>query len=139
MRRQRAENCLDRRAGFCRIDRANDDVAKLLLLDKIVRSGMIQKGEIRIQNSGMMPIDFAFLKYGKSVAALANADFDRTRAAADRFERQELRLMARLLLAQALLRRDEQMQSDARGATVLRRAANQGAIHRATRQGALQG
>jgi hypothetical protein len=86
------------------VDRANDDIVKLLLLDKIVRSGMIKKGEIKIQNSGMMPIDFAFSKYGKSVAALANADFDRTRAAADRFERQELRLMARLLLAQSLLR-----------------------------------
>jgi tetratricopeptide (TPR) repeat protein len=90
------------------VDRANDDVAKLVLLDKIVRSGMIKKGEIRIQNSGMMPIDFAVFKYGKSVAALGTADFDRTRAAADRFERQELRLMARLLLAQALLRRDDQ-------------------------------
>lgn len=88
------------------VDRANDDITKLLLLDKIVRSGMIRKGEIRIQNSGMMPIDFALFRYGKSVAALGNADFDRTRAAADRFERQELRLMARLLLAQALLRRD---------------------------------
>lgn len=86
------------------VDRANDDLAKLLLLDKIVRSGMVKEGEIRIQNSGMIPIDLAAFKYGKSVAALANADFDRTRAAADRFERQELRLMARLLLAQALLR-----------------------------------
>ena len=56
----------------------------------------------------MIPIDFAVFKYGKSVAALANADFDRTRAAADRFERIELRLMARLLLAQALLRHEEQ-------------------------------
>jgi hypothetical protein len=86
------------------VDRANDDLAKLMLLDKIVRSGMVKDGEIKMQNSGMLPIDVAAFKYGKSVAALANADFDRTRAAADRFERHELRLMARLLLAQALLR-----------------------------------
>jgi hypothetical protein len=39
---------------------------------------------------------------------LANADFDRTKAAADRFERNELRLMVRLLLAKSLLRKDEQ-------------------------------
>ncbi|HEV7743548.1 MAG TPA: hypothetical protein VGO56_01010 [Pyrinomonadaceae bacterium] len=90
------------------VDRANEDMAKLLLLDKIVRSGLVKKGEIKMQNSIMMPIDFALFKYGKSVAALANADFDRTKAAADRFERQELRLMARLLLAEALLRRDDQ-------------------------------
>ena len=85
------------------VDHANDDMAKLLLIDKFVRSGLIKKGEIRIQNSVLIPLDFALFKYGKSVAALANADFDRTRAAADRFERNELRLMARLLLAQALL------------------------------------
>ena len=88
------------------IDRANDDIAKLLLLDKIAKSGAVKKGEIKLQESGMMPIDFAVFKYGKGVAALANADFDRTKAAADRFQRYELRLMVRLLLAQALLRGD---------------------------------
>ena len=90
------------------VDRANDEMTKLLLLDKFIHSGIVTKGEIAMQNSVMMPIDFAVFKYGKSVVALANADFDRTRAAADRFERVELRLMARLLLAQALLRRDGQ-------------------------------
>jgi hypothetical protein len=95
------------------VDRANDEMMKALLLDKIVRSGMVKKGEIRMQNSGIMPIDFAVFKYGKSVAALAKADFDRTRAAADRFERNELRLMARLLLAQALLRHDDQAMQNA--------------------------
>lgn len=90
------------------IDRANDEMAKLLLLDKFISTGIIKKGELSMQHSTMIPIDFAVFKYGKSVAALANADFDRTRAAADRFERNELRLMARLLLAQALLRHDDQ-------------------------------
>lgn len=85
------------------IDRANDEIAKALLLDKIVRSGTTRKGEIKLQEGGMIQFDFAFFKYGKSVAALANVDFDRTKAAADRFERNELRLMVRLLLAQALL------------------------------------
>jgi len=88
------------------IDRANDDVGKLLLLDKIISSGIVKRGEIRLQNSGMMSVDFAVFKYGKGVAALANADFDRTKAAADRFQRNELRLLVRLLLAQALLRAD---------------------------------
>jgi hypothetical protein len=90
------------------VDRANDEMAKLLLLDKFISTGIVKKGEIAMQHSGMIPIDFAVFKYGKSVAALANADFDRTRAAADRFERNELRLMARLLLAQALLRHDDE-------------------------------
>jgi len=95
------------------VDRANDEMAKLLILDKFISTGMIKKGEISMQHSGMIPIDFAVFKYGKSVAALANADFDRTRAAADRFERNELRLMARLLLAQTLLRHDDQAQKEA--------------------------
>jgi hypothetical protein len=90
------------------VDRANDEMTKLLLLDKFISTGIIKKGEISMQHSAMIPIDLAVFKYGTSVAALANADFDRTRAAADRFERNELRLMARLLLAQALLRHEEQ-------------------------------
>jgi hypothetical protein len=90
------------------IDRANDEIAKVLLLDKIVKSGVTRKGEIKLQEGGVMQVDYAVFRYGKSVAALANVDFDRTKAAADRFERNELRLMVRLLLAQALLRSDAQ-------------------------------
>jgi hypothetical protein len=89
------------------IDRANDDIAKALLLDKIAKSGAVKKGEIRLQQSGIMPVDFAVFKYGNGVVALANADFDRTRSAADRFQRNELRLLARLMLAQALLSEDK--------------------------------
>jgi hypothetical protein len=93
------------------IDRANDDIGKALLLDKIVNSGLIQKGEIKLHNSQILPAEFIIFRYGKAIAALANADFDRTKAAADRFDRNELRLLARLLLAQSLLRRDEQSTS----------------------------
>jgi hypothetical protein len=35
--------------------------------------------------------------------ALASADFDRTKAAADRFQRSEIRVMARLMIAQSIL------------------------------------
>jgi hypothetical protein len=90
------------------IDRANENIAKLILLDKLLKSGVIKKGEIKMQNSGLMPVEFAVFRYGKGVAALANADFDRTRAAADRFERNELRLMFRLLVAQALLQKPQE-------------------------------
>jgi tetratricopeptide (TPR) repeat protein len=88
------------------IDRANDDMTKLLLLDKLVRTGIVKKGEFTMRQMGAIPIDYSVFKYGKSVTALANVDFDRTRAAADRFERNELRLMARLVLAQSLLRKE---------------------------------
>lgn len=90
------------------IDRANDDISKLLLLDKIVKSGAVKKGEIVIAQPGIS-LDFAMFRYGKGVVALANADFNRTKATADRFQRNELRLIARLMLAHTLLRSLEQV------------------------------
>ncbi len=89
------------------IDRANDDISRLLLLDRVVKSGAVKNGEIIMQQPGVISLDFAILKYGKGVIALANADFNRTKATADRFQRNELRLMARLMIAQALLRDSE--------------------------------
>ncbi len=85
------------------IDRANDNISKLLFLDKIVHSGAVKSGEIVMQDPGV-PLDFALIKYGRGVVALANADFTRTKALADRFQRNELKLMARLLIAQSILR-----------------------------------
>ena len=92
------------------IDRANEDISKLLLLDRVIKTGVVKKGEIILQQQpGVIPLDFAIFKYGKGVVALANADFNRTKAAADRFQRTELRIMAQLLIAQALLRSTEQV------------------------------
>jgi tetratricopeptide (TPR) repeat protein len=85
------------------IDRANDNISKLLLVDKIVHTGAVKNGEIIMQDPGV-PLDFALIKYGRGVVALANADFTRTKALADRFQRNELKLMARLLIAQSILR-----------------------------------
>jgi hypothetical protein len=42
-------------------------------------------------------------RYGKGVAALAKADFNRTRALAERFERDELRVLARLLIVKGIV------------------------------------
>jgi hypothetical protein len=86
------------------VERANADVSRLMLLAKMAKNDAVRNGEIVLQGSGIMPVDFLLFKFGAGVVALAKADFNRTRGAADRFERPELRLMARLLLAQALLR-----------------------------------
>jgi hypothetical protein len=90
------------------VDRANDDISRLLLLDRVVRSGAIKNGEIIMQPPGVVSLDFAIFKYGPGIVAMANADFNRTKAAADRFQRNELKIMARLLIAQALVRNLEQ-------------------------------
>ena len=55
----------------------------------------------------MLPVDFLVFKYGRGINALANADFNRTRALADRFQRNELRIMARLMLVKSLLHSPE--------------------------------
>ena len=89
------------------IDRANDQISKLMLFDKVIRTGTVKKGEIILQNSGGISLEFVMLRYGKSVSTLANADFDRTKGIADRLGRYELRIIARLMLAQVLLREDK--------------------------------
>jgi hypothetical protein len=89
------------------IDKANDELSKLLLFDKFIKTGFLKKAEIILGHSGVIHPDFALLKYGKGISALAGADFSRTRAAADRFERHELRILARLLIAQAVLNPDQ--------------------------------
>ncbi|HYJ85314.1 MAG TPA: hypothetical protein VEW46_04605 [Pyrinomonadaceae bacterium] len=98
------------------IDRANDRISKLILLDKVVRTGTVKKGEVILQNSGGISMEFVMLKYGKSVSILAKTDFDRTKGLVDRLGRNELRMMARLMLAHSLLREDKlmRMTGDAR-------------------------
>jgi hypothetical protein len=88
------------------IDRANDNISKLLLLERVVKSGAVKNGEIILSQPGI-PLDFAIFKYGPGIAAVAKADFTRTKGLADRFQRPELRLLARLLLVQALLNKEQ--------------------------------
>lgn len=85
------------------VDHANGQISLLLLLDKVIKSGAVKKNEIVLEQPGVMPVDFFLFKYGKGVAALAKADFRRTRALTERFERNELRLMAQLLVLKGLL------------------------------------
>ncbi|HXI61857.1 MAG TPA: hypothetical protein VNF70_04070 [Pyrinomonadaceae bacterium] len=89
------------------VDRANDSLAKLILLDKLIKSGFVKDGEIVLQRPGIISMDFAVFRYGKGVVALANADFNHTKALTDRLQRNELRIMARLLMVQSLLRNVE--------------------------------
>jgi hypothetical protein len=85
------------------VDRANSQISLLMLLDRVVKSGAVRKSEIILDHGGIMPLDFLVFKYGKGVAALAKSDFNRTRALADRFDRNELRVLAQLLIVKGLL------------------------------------
>lgn len=85
------------------VDRANSQISFLMLLDRVSKSGMVKKNEIVLDQAGMLPLDYLFFQYGKGVSALAKADFNRTRSLAGRFERNELRLMAQLLIVKGVL------------------------------------
>jgi hypothetical protein len=85
------------------VDQANSQISLLMLLDRVVKTGAVKKSEILLDQAGILPLDFLLFKYGKGIAALAKADFNRTKALADRFERNELRLMAQLFIVKGLL------------------------------------
>ncbi|HYN83817.1 MAG TPA: hypothetical protein VER32_01100, partial [Pyrinomonadaceae bacterium] len=87
------------------VDRANEMIGALETLDgflggpELFRDGELVMG----RNAGLPSLDAVLRQYGNQLAALARADFDRTRAAAARFHRPEVRTMAQLLIAQGLL------------------------------------
>lgn len=85
------------------VDRANRQISLLMLLDSVTKRGAAKKAEIILDQPGLLPLDFLIFKYGKGVVALAKADFNRTSALAERFERAELRLLAQLLIVKGLL------------------------------------
>jgi hypothetical protein len=85
------------------VDQANSDISLLLLVDRVVKTGAVKNSEIILDQGALLPLDFLVFKYGKGVAALAKADFGRTRALADRFDRNELRLLARLMIVKGIL------------------------------------
>jgi tetratricopeptide (TPR) repeat protein len=85
------------------IDQANDMMSAAALLEKFgAGGGMFRKGEM-ILGPGMGELGGMYARYVKALSELARVDFDRTRATADRFNRDEARLMARLIIARSIL------------------------------------
>ncbi|HJQ32906.1 MAG TPA: hypothetical protein VJ866_12030 [Pyrinomonadaceae bacterium] len=85
------------------IDQGNDMIAAAALLEKFGQgSGFFRKGEM-LMTPGLSMAGGSYARYVKALAELARVDFDRTRATADRFNRDETRLIARLLIARSIL------------------------------------
>ncbi|HEX3558327.1 MAG TPA: hypothetical protein VHU19_03935 [Pyrinomonadaceae bacterium] len=85
------------------IDQANDMIAAAALLEKFgAGQGMFRKGEM-ILSPGLASVNGMYSRYVKALAELARVDFDRTRSDAERFRHEEVRLMARLVIAQSIL------------------------------------
>ena len=85
------------------IDQANDMLSAAALLDKFGSGqGLFKQGEM-VLSFAFSGVNGPYLQYLTKVTSLARADFERTRASVDRFQRNEARLMGRLLIAQSVL------------------------------------
>ncbi len=90
-----------------KIDRYNDEMLKPERLERMVTAGTVKDGEVVLHPSEN-PLDYTMAQYSSGIVSLAKTDFDRTRALAERFQRNELKIVARLLMARMLLRYLEQ-------------------------------
>ena len=85
------------------IDHANDMLTAAALLNKFgAGDGLFRKGEM-ILTPTLDAAGGAFARYVKALSELARVDFDRTKTTADRFNRDEARLAARLVIARSVL------------------------------------
>ncbi|MBV8860011.1 MAG: hypothetical protein JOZ02_23975 [Acidobacteria bacterium] len=85
------------------IDQANEMMSAAALLEKFgAGGGTFRKGEMLL-GPGMGELGATYARHVRALAELARVDFDRTRQTADRFNRDEARLMARLLIARSVL------------------------------------
>ncbi|HJQ69907.1 MAG TPA: hypothetical protein VKA70_13090 [Blastocatellia bacterium] len=83
------------------VDQFNTLIAAAAILDGFEYWRYFREGELMAQSTGVM-LSLVF-QCAKDATELARADFDRAKALADRFQRAEVRIMARLYAAQGVL------------------------------------
>jgi hypothetical protein len=85
------------------VDQANELLSAASVLSGfLLPPGMFRKGEFMLA-PGYTQASMQFRQFGKELAALALVNFERTKADADKFQRNETRIMARLFIAQGVL------------------------------------
>jgi hypothetical protein len=86
------------------VDQANDLLSAASVLSGfLMPAGAFRKGEM-VLPAGYSNISMRFQMFGKELGLLALLNFERTKAAADKFQRNETRALARLLIAQGVLK-----------------------------------
>jgi hypothetical protein len=83
------------------VDQFNTLIAAAAILDGFEYWRYFREGELMAQAGGVM-LSLVF-QCAKDATELARTDFDRAKAVADRFQRAEVRLIARLYVAQGVL------------------------------------
>lgn len=84
------------------VDQLNELLAAAVVLGGFITEDIVRDDEIMMEPLMMVSGEFA-ASFATDVKALARADFERTKALADRFLRDEVRIVARLLIAQSIL------------------------------------
>jgi hypothetical protein len=84
------------------VDQLNELLAAGVVLGSFFAEELVQDDEIMMEPLTAVSNEI-FNTYMGDVGALARSDFERTRALADRFQRPEIRTIARLLVAQSVL------------------------------------
>jgi hypothetical protein len=85
------------------VDQANSLLAAASSLSGfLLPAGTFKNGEM-VMAHGYGQVSTRFSQFGKELGALALVNFERTKAAADKFQRHEARVMARLFIVQAVL------------------------------------
>jgi hypothetical protein len=84
------------------VDQLNELLAAAVVLGGFITEEIILDDEIMMEPLAMISNEI-FARYLGDLSALSRADFERTRALADRFQRDEIRIFARLLVAQSIL------------------------------------
>ncbi len=87
------------------IDQINELSAAALVLNGFDVQGYFRNGEFIITNGGN-PLNMMAQQCGRELGSSARDDLDGARAAAERFQRREMRVIALLQIAQALLASD---------------------------------
>lgn len=90
------------------IDQLNTLFAAAAILDGFDYARYFREGELVPQSSGLLTT--MAMQCVKDIALLAKNDFDRAKLAADRFQRSELRTLARLYVAEGVLSDKQQQQ-----------------------------
>ncbi len=94
------------------IVQANEMIAAAALLDKFGSGqGLFKRGEMLLQHS-FSAAQGPYVQHLRKLTSLARADFERTKTAVDGFQRDEIRLMGRLLIAQSVL--SDRLENDKR-------------------------
>ncbi len=84
------------------VDQLNELVAAGSVIGSFISEEFVKDDEIVLEPVSEMLASFAG-QYGNDLANLSRVDFDRTRAVAERFQRNEVRMVACLMVAQSIL------------------------------------